>query len=355
MSTCSFPNLPSAALTTPRRDVLRWLCLVAQATTIIITWQLWQDRAEPPLLPAIVMPALSFGPWLLASLAFAAVRPVHGTVVHCALLLLAMIADQTREQPQVLSLAIVLVATLPLRGAREVGVLHLAALWFWSGLGKLTSERFLTVGGAWLLDARSVDALANGDSLATFVAVALGVGELTLGVMVLVPRTRHMAAWLGAAMHAGILMFLCGRGWNAAVWPWNACLVAASLVLLRGDAVGGLGAMWRRALGVRIAAVAFAALPIGFHLGVVDAPFAQQVYTSNTCHALVLRADGRTEALGELRQLGVPLPPVPRIVRAWFAASARPGDRLILVDDRPLAALAGPRERLVTTELTRLP
>jgi uncharacterized membrane protein YphA (DoxX/SURF4 family) len=329
-----------------RIHALRWAAIAAQAAAILVTWPLWQARAEPPLLPVhpvLALPAVSFGPWLLGSLALVAVRPAVGIAAHCVLLALALLADQIREQPQVLSIALLLVATLPSRGARAIGVLHLAALWFWSGLGKLTSARFLGHGGQWLL-------LGDGDPASTpagvAAAIALGLGELLLGAAVLLPRARLVAAWCGAALHAGALVLLAARGWNVAVWPWTALLAFAAPVLLRGE-TAGLRVLLARGRAVRVAAVAFAALPIGFHVGLVDAPFAQQAYTANGCHAVVLRASGRVESAGELGGVRVLLPPVPRIVEAWFAATASPGDRMILVDDRPLAALTGARERVV--------
>lgn len=115
-----------------------------------ITWPLWQVRLDPPPLPLWPLPALPFGGVLLATLAVVLVRPRLGAVLHAALVLLAVVADQTREQPQVLSLAFLLGATAFPR-QRAIDALHLAALWCWSGLGKLLSPRFLAEDGAWLL------------------------------------------------------------------------------------------------------------------------------------------------------------------------------------------------------------
>jgi hypothetical protein len=324
--------------------------VAAQAATIVVTWPLWQARVDPPSLPLSPAFALSFafGPWLLASLGLALVRPALGCALHAVLLALAMLADQTREQPQFVSLAVLLFASLPHRGAREVGLLHLAALWSWSGIGKLTSERFLTVGGAWLLDGASLDAIGEAPVAGLALAVALGTVEVTLGVLLLWPRTRRRAASFGVALHVGALLFLAfGRGWNAAVWPWNVALAVAAWYL-PAKTTCGVRAILGRSATVRITAVAFVLLPLGFHLGVVDAPFAQQVYTMNGCRVLVLRADGRTEVVGELPAFGVLLPPVPRIARAWFGATGSAGDRMILTDDRPVARLSGGDETVLT-------
>jgi hypothetical protein len=331
-----------------RMRALRWAALAAQAATILVTWPLWQARTEPPLLPLVALPAIAFGPWLLASLALVLMRPIAGVAAHCALLAVAMLADQTREQPQVLSIVLLLAATLPLRGARAIGVLHLAALWAWCGLGKLTSTRFLEDGGRWLLEgaASSATSVADASTLAVATAAALGVGELLLGAAVLWPRTRSGAAWCAAALHVAALAMLAARDWNAAVWPWTALLAVAAPLLLRAD-TASLRTLLARGCAVRCAACAFVLLPLGFHAGLVDAPFAFQVYTRNTCSAIVVRANGHVEGTGELGAVRALLPPVPRIVAAWFAATASPGDRLLVADDRPLARLAGPCECVV--------
>lgn len=316
----------------------------------MVTWPLWQTRAHPQLLPVVEIP-MPFGFALLASLALAACRPVVGSVLHVVLLALAILADQTREQPQVLSMGVLLLATLPIRGAREIGSLHLCSLWLWSGIGKLTSARFWENGGSWLLGDGSD---AGTTTLGVIVAVLIGLGELTLAVLALLPRTRRTAGLLGAIMHLSILTFLSplGRDWNPSVWAWNAVLAVASLQLLRRTDAG-LGAILSRGGPVvRIAAGLFVALPIGFHLGVVDAPFAMQVYTQNGCRALVVRANGPVEVVGDLPDLRVHLPPVPRINLVWFARHGRLGDRMILVEDRPLALFATP-ERTVAFEDVR--
>jgi len=195
---------------------------------------------------------------------------------------------------------------------------------------------------------------AGSTTFGVCVAVLIGVAELTVAVLALWPHTRRIAAWLGAIMHLSILMLLSPlvRDWNPSVWAWNAVLAVASLQLL-GATKAGLGAILARGgKKVRCAAVLFVALPIGFHLGVVDAPFAMQVYTQNGCHALVVRADGPVEVVGDLAKLRVHLPPVPRIFLVWFARHGRLGDRMILVEDRPLALFA-PRERTIAFEDVR--
>src|SRR5690606_13116563 len=96
----------------PTRDLatLRLGVAAAAAGSYVLTWPLWQSRAEPPHLPLLPLP-LPFGLLLLATLALALWRPRPGTLLHAGLLALAMLADQLRLQPQALSFAVLLFAT----------------------------------------------------------------------------------------------------------------------------------------------------------------------------------------------------------------------------------------------------
>jgi hypothetical protein len=335
-----------------RTDViLRTVVVGCAATTIAITWPLWQFRTDPPPLPLVDLGPVPSGPLLLLALAVVLWRPALGAVAFAAALAVAMVADQTREQPQFVSMALLLGATVPRRGLREAGALHLAALWLWSGLGKLTSPRFLAQGGAWLVGGT---AAANGP-LATTSAISVGACEVALAVLALLPRTRRLAGWVGCAMHLAILALLIARGWNEAVWPWNAALAVAAPVLV-GGTEGGLGAMLARGGAVaRVALALFVLLPLGSRAGLVDAAFGHSLYTGSGTCALWLHGDGRTEVVGELRPLRVLLPPVPRMFEHWFARVGRPGDRLIVVDGGWLAALRGRRERVVESPSRSMP
>lgn len=338
---CPAAPTPWTAAPPPDLAGLRAAVVAAQAATLLITWPSWQTRLDPPLLPLLPLPAVPFGAALLASLALVLLRPRLGTVLHALLLALAIAADQTREQPQVLSLALLLgAATFP--SLRTVGALHLVALWLWSGLGKLLSVRFLAEGGAWLCGG----AAAAGSPIAVAAAALLGAGELTLGLLALCARTRRAAAGLGACLHVSILLYLLLRGANPAVWPWNAALCIAAAVLLGGSR-GTLAGWWRHGAAVRCAVVLFVLLPLGYHAGLVDRAFAHSVYTQDGPRAVWLHGCGRIEEVCELRELRVSLPAVPRVQEAFFAHKARSGDALAIVEPRLLARALGARDRLL--------
>jgi hypothetical protein len=342
-----------ATMQPPSIVLLRFVVVAAQATTLVLTWPLWQVRTSSPQLPWFYVPQVPFGALLLASLALAVWRPIAGTLLHSALLATAIACDPLREQPQVLSLALLLAATVPLRGAATVGALHIAALWFWSGLGKLCSERFLHDGGAWLL----AQSAAPTTWLATAAAVAVGSGELLLAIGVLVPRTRRRAAWLGGLAHLTVLSYLSplGRDCNPAVWPWNLALAVAAPVLLASRDGTRLGSLAHAGPAPRAAAALFVLLPLGYHAGWVDAAFAQQVYVMNEPVATWLRADGRVERIGLVPELQVFVPPVPRVYAAWFARHGRIGDQLVITEPRPLARWLGARDRLLRKDRKETP
>lgn len=328
--------------------MLRQVVVAAQATTIAITWPLWQPRTSPPLLPVAALanaPALSFGAALLASLLVTLRWPRTGALLHSLLLGAAMLFDQTREQPQLLSLALLLWATVPGATPRALGAAQIIALWFWSGLGKLCSPRFLTEGGAFLVGLPAGSESTSG----TVLAIALGCAEIALAVLALMPRWRRHAGIAGCLLHAGILLVLSplGRNLNPSVWPWNAALMFAAPILLGAAPTTTPAAGGARIARRCVAGFLFALLPLGFHAGCVDAPFASQVYTLNEPRALVLHADGASTRVGLLPDLRVFVPAVPRIQLAWFERSARTGDRLVLLEPRPLARWLGAGDRLI--------
>lgn len=350
------PTVPVGSIRTmhsPGIPLLRVVVAGAQAATIALTWPLWQVRTSPPHLPWLDVPQMPFGALLLASLALAVWRPIAGVLVHTILLALAIASDQLREQPQVFSLALLLAATVPVRGAATIGALHVAALWFWSGLGKLGSERFLHDGGAWLL----AHSPAHATWLAPATAAALGAGELLLAVGVLMPRTRRLAAWTGGLAHLAVLGYLSplGRDTNAAVWPWNVALALAAPVLFANRSGALIGPRADEGLLPRGAAVLFVLLPLGYRAGFVDAAFAQQVYVMNEPIGTWLRADGRVERIGLVPDLQVFVPPVPRVYEAWFQRTKQRGDQLVITEPRPWARWFGAHDRLLGKDRKEAP
>lgn len=334
-----------------RAAVLRVVVAAAQALTIGITWPLWQARAEPPLLP--LLPAFAswrvdLGAALLASLALALWRPRAGAVLHLLLLAFAIALDETRMQPQAISLALLLFATGPGAGARLFGIAQVVSLWAWSGLHKLLSPDYWADGGFQFTHRFH----GTPESVARAIAVAFAAGEVALAVAACVPRTRPLARRLGAAMHVAILVWLSplALDWNESVWPWNAALAFAAWILLAPEPEPWRDA-WRGAPRFAQVVVALELIaPAGFEFGVVPAPFAHALYCFSTPRALWLHVDGGITVLSERSELDVFLPGTYHVLVASFRARAKTGDRLVIVERRRFLRAMGRTETLLRQE-----
>jgi len=334
----------------------RWLVLAAQAATIGITWPLWQVRDDPPLLPAIQwqqLPAVDWpqlldgvqfspGAWLLASLAVALVLPRTGASLHVGLLAVAMLLDQTRMQPEVISLGLLLVGTLPGDGPRLVGRAHLIALWFFAGFHKLLSPEYFT---------GVMPAMFGGDGTnpaSTLQLVALQVlggamaaGELSLGVLAVVPRLRRACAVAACGFHLLVLLWLAGKmQWNPAVWPWNLALAAAGFALVWPWTTSLVHDVQAARWLPRVAALLLLVSPLGYYFGLVDPYLAHCLYTRNVPKAQRITIGG-PQPLDTWSALRVPLPPAHRILEQFFQKTALPSERLVIDDPRWWACYRG--------------
>ena len=321
----------------------RWLVVAAQGATIAITWPLWQVRVDPPLLPAVEWqqlpavdwPQFSPGVWLLASLVVALVLPRTGAALHVGLLVVAMLLDQTRMQPEAISLGLLLVGTLPGDGARLVGRAHLIALWFFAGFHKLLSPEYFSGVVPSMLGGGSTNPSLPLQLLALQVlGGAMALGELSLGVLALVPRTRRACAVAACAFHLLVLLWLAGRmQWNPAVWPWNLALAAAGFALVwpwtTSLAHDLRAARWLP----RATAMLLLVSPLGYYFGLVDPYLAHCLYTRNVPKAQRMTIGG-PQPLDTWSALRVPLPPAHRIFEQYFQKTALPSERLVIDDPR---------------------
>jgi len=152
------------------------------------------------------------------SLAVILVRPLPGIAAHTLLLVYAMLVDQTRMQPEVISLAFLMWGTLSPVGTQSVARSHLIALWFWAGANKLLSPAFLSSTGpgmlADLLPGAPLWLRANGGYL-------IALTEMMTGVFAIFPRTRKLAGIMAFALHMSIFLTPSPlrRNWNESVWP----------------------------------------------------------------------------------------------------------------------------------------
>jgi uncharacterized membrane protein YphA (DoxX/SURF4 family) len=332
-------QLPESESTDFRdRPLLRYLAVTALAISYIVTWPLWQVRSAlsqlPPNLPEFdFLPQLDVGPLMLATLAIVLWRPWLGITIHTVALLAAIGLDQMRIQPEFISLVILLWGSL----ASRTGVLlcrtHLIAMWFYAGLHKLLSADYLAGRGQQMWQAL-VPSLP--DSAAMVGAISVAVIEIVLAVLVVIRRTRRVAAWMACGLHLCILLGLVSRNWNHAVWAWNVAIALGAPLVLLGWREGFVSSVLQRPRWARAAVAVLLLSPLAFYVGRLDAYLAHCLYSSNTPVATL---EGHKHSLNRetMDQLGVPFPPAHRLYEQYFAITAEPDALLHIRDPRPWA------------------
>jgi hypothetical protein len=322
---------------------LRAAVVAAELATLWITWPLWTVRATPPLLPAIDLPQWDVGPWIAGSALFALVVPRWGLLVHAALIAWAMLLDQTRIQPQMISFVCLLAGAQRWRVGPAIARAHLLSLWFWAAWHKLISVGWYDDTIPWLLKLP--------DDTPGTTKIVLGAGlalmEMSLAVLALFPRTRRLAVVMALFFHTGLLLTLASHQWNYAIWPWNVAVMAAAVLLILPWAEGPRQSLTAQAGWGQAAVLAILLFPALYYVGWCDPYPAHCLYSSNVPSATIVHADGTAEDINYLAGCEVPLPPTHRHFDAYFARTARPGDVMIVTDPRRWAKLSGMSQRVV--------
>jgi len=331
-------------LTAERLSFLfRLLVIGCQAVTILLTWELWQNRTMPPLLPALPLPPVDMAVLLLLSLVVVIVRPRVGLIAHSLLLAYAMLTDQTRLQPEFISMAILMWGTLNNPTAKTITRTHLIAMWTWAGVNKLLSPVFIASTGPAmmrpLLGFMPEWFIGSGGWI-------IALTEITLGVLFLIPRTRRPAAVLAFALHTGILLTLTvGLRYNSAVWGWNVALAFAGFYYGWNWRESPLAVM-RAARPLIIGVILFMVIsPIGFYVGIFDAYLSYNLYSSNTADA-----NARISPDMTMPALNVPFPPEHRLFEQFFQTTCAPGDLMTIQDSRPYFAARNLNERVISCD-----
>lgn len=315
------------------RDASRAVVIIASlglVSSYALTWDLWHGRTSPPNLPAIgALSSAPFGLVLLLAAAVATLAPRVGAAVHGTVLLLAMLGDQVRLQPEFISLAILLAAGAWPPKSLEIGRWHVITMWAWAGVHKVLSKGWPLGGAAFMADAAGVG------ELRTFVAVAVPAAEIALAMLALWPTAWRVLRIAAPVFHVGVVLVLAAVDWNTAVWPWNLALAASAPFLFQNPARGAPESrrIWTRSPAVLAAVIAFAVVPAGFYAGVVDAYPSHNLYSSNTAEAFVCtrsitRSCVPAPFFSTWDDLNVPLPPEDRLFVAWFHKICRPGETL---------------------------
>ena len=278
------------------------------------------------MLPAFDLPGLDAGPILLATLALVLVRPRAGLALHVGGLVLAVLADQTRLQPWVISMPLLMLASDPRTELRTIGRAHLATLWLWAGAHKLLSPAFAASTAPFLVSRVWTHAP---DALSAHAGVTIALAELSVGALAIAPPTRRVAALAGAGLHAGIALYLLASRESPGLVPWNVALALAAVALLWTREPASSTPRGPRLLAYAIAG-ALALAPAGFYVGVTDAYVAHVLYTGDVDRTLRCGASGTCvsdlELKESLAELGSGFPPEPRLFRAHFEQTCEPGD-----------------------------
>ena len=319
-----------------RLVLLRFFAAGCQAITILATLPLWQTRSYPPLLPMAPIPQLDFGPSLLASLVLVLVAPRVGIWIHLGVLTLAFVSDQTRLQPEFVSLALILVATNVARLGPFVGRAHLVTMWIWAGMHKMLSVGFMTDSAYWIYAGLPVEI----PPIRAYIGWLIAGNEAATGLLMLIRPLRRAGVMLALALHGTILLVLSpwGQDWNESVWPWNFALGIAAWVLFwpwdeKADEKEPAQVPSRREKKLKIAVAVVAALyPLGFYLGVTDAYISHHLYSDAIALAFCEPQSCRSAQFSDTwAAFDVPIPPEPRLYRQYFLSQCKPGERLTIV------------------------
>ena len=306
------------------RKLLLWICAVAQAAAVGVTWPLWQSRESQPNLPLVEMlSAVPFGWIMLATLLVVVVRPALGLPAHAVCLGLAIAGDQFRLQPQFFGLAILMWGCISETGAR-VCRWYLVAMWLWAGMHKGLSPDWWGH-RSWNLVSR---AGLEPESFSLAFALVTVVAEIALGLLAI--WRPKLAAPVCVIAHLGIVIFLSPlfAGWNYSVIPWNICTAIVGASVLRRS-IGG----WPATRSESWIAAALLIYPLGFYSGWVDRSLSHVLYSDNLPRGLITSGDTITEIDGWGR-LGVPFPSQQRLLQQYFQLVGGLGATLHVLEPR---------------------
>lgn len=326
----------------------RTLLAAAQVATVVLTWPLWTVRDSPPNVPLLAVPRIDAGLPLLAGIAAAWLLPRRGLALQAAILLWAIVSDQCRIQPHMLSMLCLACGTIPgSRGGVLVARGSLVALWFFSGVHKLTSPAFFSGTMPALLSALG---LPWGARASLACGAAIGGGEIALAVACILPATRRAVPAAACCVHSLIVLVLSpwGLDWNPEVVPWNVVLAFAGFALVAPWRDPLPGAAWRLAgRPARVAAVLLLLGPVGYWLGLVDAYLAHCLYSNDAPRAFICTPFGRRDLQLVCHAAGVQVPPAHRLFEPIFLGVGRPGEWLEVEDPRWIAAWCGRSRRTI--------
>ncbi len=319
------------------------VCVVTQLATVLITWPLWEIRQSPVNVPWITaLPQIPFGILIVVSLVAMLTSPRRfGLTIHLGVLLLAIVSDQTRCQPQVLWVAVLSIACVFDR-AKQFCVWALVALWLWAGIHKAISSEWYQGNAFELMQQAGVSEPLQ---WCYWFALIITISEIAQGVLAIFrPRIAAITCLL---LHLGIAGFMMFIQYNFSVIPWNVCTaIVGTWLMLHAEAASD--GPWKGVLkipspatpsGARwigwYAVAALLILPAGFYTGHVRHCFAHVLYSGGLPLASISKVDGTVDQLLGWEVVRVPFPHEPSAFRDYFRLTAAPGEKLHIHEIRP--------------------
>jgi len=293
------------------------------------------------MLSALPLPQINTGTILLVSLAGIRFHRVAGVAIHTALISYAIVIDQTRLQPEIVSLVILMWGSLACGGLATIARAHLISLWFYAGLNKLLSTGYR----------ESFQFVSHPRSSTR--ALLIPLTEIAIAVFICIRKTRKPAVLFAFVLHLLILAALVFKQSNSAVWPWNLALAFAAFAFFYTWRESAAESLRRSNRWVIIVSLLILISPLGFYVGVVDAYLAHNLYSKNTPVGVWHHADGKFEGIQTWQAFNVPFPPEPRLYEQYFNQVCGPGDYLVISDSRYWAAWRGTSERVLTCPRAR--
>jgi len=215
----------------------------------IISWKLWLTNRRFPLIPAFdFLQIVSPGTHLLLYttsiilLLLVIIKPQQYKLLSTVIIVevLSCILDQNRWQPweyqYVFMLFILLVNRNNEKNILFMLLIVICSTYFYSGLQKVNPHFIKQVWGHTVLrDFLHLPSNITLQSNILRLGYFLPLLEITLGIGLLLKKTRRIAIYTLLAMHILILMLIgpFGLWYNIIVWPWNLAMMAFLLIFLK--------------------------------------------------------------------------------------------------------------------------
>ena len=310
------------------------------------TWKLWTPQNIFPQIPffAYLTATPVWVDWLCLGLSVGGLVVClfakEGKVLVTALILFAasttglILLDQHRLQPwtyQLVVLAIVIATSTKLNAIRRIQIITVS-IYIFSGVSKLDYQFVHSVGDQLLSSLIGVFGMTTEDwpiQIKNIIVLCFPIAEISIGLGLLIPKTRNYAMVGALSMHALLLLLLFAEGSGTGVLVWNLFFIFQIIWIFYrqpkrepsvtpppplGDAIGYL------------ATLAVVVFPLTQPLGICDHWPAWQVYAPRCSRAKIespLKNDERWTNFGRWsnQKLGVPVYPQARFEFAVAVAA----------------------------------